>query len=135
VHTWTRAESSLKFNGDSIEVAAMTYSPSVDVTAELAVLSNRGCSAADYPSDLKGKIALIKRGECAFAEKSVLAAGANAAAVLVYNNVPGSLSGTLGGVTPDHGSYVAIGDETSKHSIKLRSLLLHVFLPNSFFIT
>ncbi|CEJ54930.1 hypothetical protein PMG11_01216 [Penicillium brasilianum] len=108
VHTWTKAESSLTFNGDSIEVAAMTYSPSVDITAELAVVSNLGCSAADYPSDLAGKIALIKRGECAFAEKSVLAAGSNAAAALVYNNVPGSLSGTLGGVTPDHGSFVAI---------------------------
>lgn len=109
VHTWTKAESSLKFNSDSIEVAAMTYSPSVDVTAELAVVSNLGCSAADYPSDLTGKIALIKRGECPFSEKSVLAAAANAAAALVYNNVPGSLSGTLGGATPDHGSYVAIG--------------------------
>lgn len=89
-------------------MAAMTYSPSVDVTAELAVVSNLGCSAADYPSDLAGKVVLIKRGECAFADKSVLAAGANAAAALVYNNVEGSLSGTLGGVTPDHGSYVAI---------------------------
>lgn len=109
VHTWTKAESSLKFNSDSIEVAAMTYSPSVDVTADLAIVSNLGCNAADYPGDLTGKIALIKRGECAFSEKSVLAAAANAAAALVYNNVPGSLSGTLGGVTPDHGSYVAIG--------------------------
>ena len=109
VHTWSKAESSLKSNGDSIEVAAMTYSPSVDVTAEVAVVSNLGCDAADYPSDLKGKIALIRRGECAFAEKSVFAAGANAAAALVYNNEAGSLSGTLGGATPDHGSYVAIG--------------------------
>ncbi|KAF3391442.1 putative leucine aminopeptidase 2 [Penicillium rolfsii] len=108
VHTWTKAESSLKFNDQSIGVTAMTYSPSVDVTAELGVVSNVGCSAADYPSDLSGKIALVKRGECAFAEKSVLAAAAKAAAVIVYNNVPGSLSGTLGGVTPDHGSYSAI---------------------------
>lgn len=108
VHTWTKANSSLTFDGKSIEAAAMTYSPSVDVTAELRVISNLGCTAADYPNDLAGKIALIKRGDCPFAEKSVLAHAANAAAVLVYNNAPGSLSGTLGGVTPDHGSFVAI---------------------------
>lgn len=121
VHTWTKAESSLKFNGDLIEVAAMTYSPSVDVTAELAVVANLGCSAADYPSDLTGKIALIKRGECPFSEKSVLAAAANVAAALVYNNVPGSLSGTLGGATPDHGSYVAIGGITDNDGQTLLS--------------
>jgi carboxypeptidase Q len=108
VHTWTKAESSLTFDGESIEVAAMTYSPSVDVTAELAVVSNLGCSTADYPNDVAGRIALVKRGECTFADKSVLAAAANAAAVIVYNNVAGALSGTLGGVSSDHGSFSAI---------------------------
>ncbi|KAJ5172695.1 Peptidase M28 [Penicillium capsulatum] len=105
VHTWTKAESSLTFDGESLDVAAMTYSPSVDVTAELAVVSNLGCSAPDYPTDLAGKIALVKRGECPFADKSTLAAAADAAAVLVYNNAAGSVAGTLGGVSS---SYTAI---------------------------
>jgi carboxypeptidase Q len=108
VHTWTKAESSLTFDGEPIEVAAMTYTPSVDVTAELAVVSNLGCSAADYPNDVAGRIALVKRGECTFADKSVLAAAANAAAVVVYNNVAGALSGTLGGVSSDRGPFAAI---------------------------
>lgn len=105
VHTWTKAESSLKFGNDSFEVTAMTYSPSVDVTAELAVVSNLGCAAVDYPSDVAGKIALVQRGNCTFAEKSTLAAAADAAAVVVYNNAEGSLSGTLGGASS---SYAAI---------------------------
>ncbi|KAJ5689946.1 Peptidase M28 [Penicillium macrosclerotiorum] len=108
VHTWTKSESSLIFNDDSIEVAAMTYSPSVDVTAEIAVILNSGCSVADYPNDVAGRIALVKRGECTFADKSLLAASANAAAVLVFNNVAGSLSGTLGAVSSDNGSFSAI---------------------------
>ncbi|KAJ6089919.1 hypothetical protein N7467_005135 [Penicillium canescens] len=106
VHTWTRADASLKFNGESIEVTSMTYSPSVDITSDVAVVSNVGCSASDYPTGVAGKIALVKRGECTFAEKSTLAAAAKAAAVIVYNNAAGSLSGTLGGVS---NSYAAIG--------------------------
>ncbi|CAI7604107.1 unnamed protein product [Penicillium glandicola] len=108
VHTWTTANTSLTLNDEAIEASAMTYSPSVDVTAELAVVSNLGCSASDYPSDVAGGIALIKRGECTFASKSVLAAAANATAALVYNNEEGSLSGTLGGVTNELGPYSAI---------------------------
>ncbi|KAJ5762462.1 uncharacterized protein N7511_005844 [Penicillium nucicola] len=106
VHTWTSAEASLNFNGDSIPVTSMTYSPSVDVTAEVVVVSNVGCTASDYPTEVAGKIALVKRGECTFAEKSTLAGAANAAAVIVYNNAAGSLSGTLGGVST---AYAAIG--------------------------
>ncbi|CAI7577026.1 hypothetical protein N7533_001306 [Penicillium manginii] len=108
VHTWTTAESSLTFNGDTIEVTTMTYSPSVDVTAEISVVSNLGCTASDYPSDVTGKIALVKRGECTFAEKSILAGTANAAAVIVYNNADGSLSGTLGGVSSDYAAIAGI---------------------------
>lgn len=108
VHTWTTAEASLTFDGDSIDVTTMTYSPSVDVTAELTVVSNLGCSASDYPSDVAGKIALVKRGECTFSEKSILAAAADAAAVIVYNNAAGSMSGTLGGVSSDEAPYSAI---------------------------
>ncbi|KAE8351315.1 putative leucine aminopeptidase 2 [Aspergillus coremiiformis] len=85
----------------------MTYSPSVDVTADLAVVKNLGCSESDYPSDIAGKVALIQRGQCAFGDKSVLAAKAQAAASIVYNNVPGSISGTLGSAQNDKGSYSA----------------------------
>ncbi|KAF4763380.1 hypothetical protein N7455_010825 [Penicillium solitum] len=108
VHTWTTAKTTLTLDGEAIEASAMTYSPSADVTAELAVVSNLGCKASDYPSDVAGGIALVKRGECTFGEKSVLAAAAKAAAVIVYNNEEGSVSGTLGGVSSDLGPYAAI---------------------------
>ncbi|KAJ5470307.1 hypothetical protein N7530_007664 [Penicillium desertorum] len=108
VHTWTTAKTSLTFDGDSIEATAMTYSPSADVTAEMAVVSNLGCSASDYPSEVAGGIALVKRGECTFGEKSVLAAAAKASAVIIYNNEAGPVSGTLGGVTNELGPYAAI---------------------------
>jgi carboxypeptidase Q len=84
----------------------MTYSPSVDITAEAVVVPNVGCTAADYPTDVAGKIALVKRGECSFAEKATLAGAASAAAVIVYNNAAGSLAGTLGGVS---NAYAPIG--------------------------
>ena len=108
VHTWTTADSSLTFNGESIDATVMTYSPSVNVTAEIEVVSNLGCVASDYPSSVSGRIALVKRGECTFAEKSILAAAADAAAVIVYNNAEGSLSGTLGGVSSAENPYSAI---------------------------
>lgn len=109
VHTWTKSTASLSTAGTAYNVSAMTYSPSTDVTGDLVVVANLGCSADDYPASLAGKIALVSRGECSFAEKSVLASAAKATAVLVYNNVPGSLAGTLGGVTPEKGTYAPIG--------------------------
>jgi carboxypeptidase Q len=113
VHTWSKADATLTADGETIDVASMTYSPSVDVTAELGVVSNLGCSASDYPADLAGKVALIKRGDCTFADKSVLAAAANAAAAIVYNNEGGALSGTLGGVNSELGPYAGIAGISS----------------------
>ncbi|KAE8371480.1 transferrin receptor [Aspergillus bertholletiae] len=108
VHLWSRADQTLKVSNEEIEAQTMTYSPSVEVTAEVAVVQNLGCSESDYPSDVAGKIALIQRGECPFADKSVFAAKAKAAAAIVYNNAPGSMAGTLGGATSDKGAYAAI---------------------------
>ncbi|KAJ5512474.1 hypothetical protein N7463_002026 [Penicillium fimorum] len=112
VHTWTTANTSLTVDGEDITASAMTYSPSVDVTAELAVVANLGCAAADYPADVAGKVALVQRGDCTFADKSVVGAAAKAAAIIVYNNEEGPLSGTLGGVTSDLGPYAAIAGIT-----------------------
>ncbi|KAJ5360499.1 hypothetical protein N7517_009690 [Penicillium concentricum] len=112
VHTWTTAKTSLSLDGEDIAASAMTYSPSVDITAELAVVANLGCTVADYPADVAGKIALVKRGECTFADKSVVGAAAKAAAVIIYNNEAGSLSGTLGAVKSELGPYAAIAGVT-----------------------
>ncbi|KAK9759592.1 hypothetical protein K7432_017256 [Basidiobolus ranarum] len=56
-----------------------------------------GCEDGDFSGlDLKGKIALIERGGCAFNDKSVKASKLGAVATIIYNNTPGNLSGTLG---------------------------------------
>ena len=89
----------------ALGVKAMTYTKSTPVggiTAALAAVpvdadGTTGCEPGDFASGtFTGKIALIKRGGCSFAIKQQNAATAGAAAALVYNNVDGVLSGTLG---------------------------------------
>ncbi|MFC6592240.1 S8 family serine peptidase [Deinococcus lacus] len=49
---------------------------------------------------LTGKAVLIKRGTCTFAEKATNAAGAGAAAVILFNNTTGFISPSLGAGSP-----------------------------------
>jgi Zn-dependent M28 family amino/carboxypeptidase len=93
-------------NGNDFRV--MSYSGSGDVTAPLAKPSGdiRGCFAADYAGFPAGQIALVQRGTpagfpdnggvCTFRWKVDRAIAAGASAILIYNNVPGVLNGTLG---------------------------------------
>lgn len=74
------------------------------VYGNLTLVENSGCADSDYP-DLTGKIALIKRGECAFGDKAQLAAKFGASAAIIYNNEPGDIRGTLG--VPPEGVAVA----------------------------
>jgi hypothetical protein len=91
---------------DGADFATMSYSGSGDVTAQVSTPSgsNLGCFASDWAGFPTGNIALVQRGTpadfpggaCTFRIKATNAANAGAAAVLVYNNVPGLLNGTLG---------------------------------------
>lgn len=54
------------------------------------------CGTITNASQINGKIALIKRGECTFVEKVLAAQNAGAIAVVVFNNVPGQPI-TMGG--------------------------------------
>ena len=91
---------------NGVEFRVMSYSGSGDVTAPLAVPSGdaRGCYAADWAGFPAGSIALVQRGtpagfpggSCTFRIKHDQARDAGASAVLVYNNVPGVVNGTLG---------------------------------------
>lgn len=94
--------SMLTVDGEEVDQNVMSYSPSTPaggVTADLvspAVAT--GCAATDWDGvDATGKIALISRGACSFAQKSVNAKAAGASAAIVYNNGDGALNGTLGG--------------------------------------
>lgn len=82
---------------NGVDYATMSYSGSGDVTASLAVPSgdNRGCSASDWAGFSAGSVALVQRGACTFRIKATNAVNAGASAVVVYNNIPGLLNGTL----------------------------------------
>ncbi len=74
----------------------MQYSGSGDVTAPVSTVSDsRGCSPADFAGFPAGNIALISRGTCTFATKATNAFNAGASGVVIYNNIPGTLNGTL----------------------------------------
>jgi aminopeptidase Y len=68
--------------------AAVTALPAADATP--------GCEAGDFAGFPVGNIALISRGACAFGLKATNAFNAGAVGVVIYNNIPGPINGTLG---------------------------------------
>lgn len=94
--------------GDAVAKSASPMSltpPTKDkepVHGDLVLVSGDGCSAKDYPAEVKGNVALIRRGTCAFGDKSSLAGRAGAIAAVVYNSEKGSLHGTMGTPEDDH---------------------------------
>ncbi|RDW77320.1 peptide hydrolase-5 [Coleophoma cylindrospora] len=97
--------STLLVGGTAYESRLMTFTPGGHPVAPLVAAANLGCDPADYPAEISGAIALISRGTCEFGLKSALAGAAGAIGVLIYNNVDGALSGTLGQETRPEGSY------------------------------
>lgn len=89
-------------------VTALTYSPTTPpegVTGPLVAAPDApgdpspGCEATDYANlPARGAVLLVRRGTCTFTQKQQVAAEVGAAAVLVGNNAPGPLGGTLGSV-------------------------------------
>ena len=90
---------------DGADYATMSYSGSGNVTASLKTPTgdSRGCYAADWAGFTPGSVALVQRGTpagfplpaCTFRIKADNASAAGAIAVVVYNNIPGLLNGTL----------------------------------------
>lgn len=82
--------------GGPIANEIMDYSGSVEVTASVTNVANLGCEPGDFAGFPAGNIALISRGVCPFAQKATNAFNAQAGGVVIYNNAPGALLGTLG---------------------------------------
>lgn len=89
--------------GPPLHPRAMEYSlstPANGLTSEVvdAGLGRPGDFAGQAAAgvSLRGKIALVRRGELRFQEKADNAADAGAAAVIVYNSQPDQIYGTLG---------------------------------------
>jgi Zn-dependent M28 family amino/carboxypeptidase len=115
------------------DFASMTYSGSGDATAETFAVdlnltpegaadgtsNSSGCTASDFAGFVAGKIALMQRGTCPFADKAANAKAAGAAGAIVMNEGnnagrAGVIQGTLGGpgnFGPTAGTTFAIGKD------------------------
>lgn len=95
--------------GSDVPAKIMTYTPGGTVEGSFVKVANLGCNAEDYPAEVAGNIALISRGECTFAAKSLGAKAAGAGGAVIYNNVDdGTLSGTLGEQSDKYAPVVGI---------------------------
>ncbi|MFG2115065.1 M28 family metallopeptidase [Streptomyces sp. NPDC048718] len=126
IFTETRAEKAAVVSPAPRDLAihAMTYTASTPVGGIKAGLAaapvdadgSNGCEPGDFASGtFTGKIALIKRGGCTFADKQANAAAAGAVGAVIYNNTDGALNGTLGaadaGKVPTGGISKAEGEQ------------------------
>lgn len=106
------ASGSLTVGGVAVASAlTMTYTPGGSASVPFVAIPNLGCDAADYSSAVAGNIALISRGVCSFGAKSLAAKAAGAAGVVVYNNVAGPISATLGVPLLDYAPSIGISQE------------------------
>lgn len=108
VETYTPTSVTLAVGDLALAPAALEYAPSTPaggVTAELVAPADPlGCDAAAWEGvEAADKIAVVSRGTCSFAEKSVAAGAAGASALVIANNVDEPLTtGTLGESLPEH---------------------------------
>ncbi len=69
------------------------------VEMEYVIVPGVGRSADYTGLDVKGKIALVRRGDNTFEEKAMIAEAQGAAGILVYNNVSGEIKMNVGEAT------------------------------------
>lgn len=90
--------SNLIVDNVTIEGQALNGSIPGKLNAPLIVVPNVGRSADFAAVNVKGAIALVKRGEIRFSQKAENAAAAGAVGLVIVNNQPGDLSyGSVGG--------------------------------------
>ena len=64
---------------------------------------------------------MISRGSCPFAQKSALAGVAGAKAAIIYNNIAGPVSGTLGMYPRAEGPFVPTVGSTQAQGLEWRA--------------
>ena len=81
----------------SLRAQTLTYSPGGEVEGQVAYVDL--ARPDDFqPADVRGKVALARRGEIRFSEKVSNLAAAGATAALIFNSEPGSFAGSLSGL-------------------------------------
>ena len=112
---YATADGTLTVDGKEVESGPMTYTPSGSaVDTPLIKVNNLGCDAGDYPAEVEGNIAFISRGTCPFGQKASNAKAAGAVGAVIYNNLEGPLSGTLGEADGDYAPVVGISLEDAQ---------------------
>ncbi len=105
----------------------MSYSGSGDITASVSTVSAiTGCNATDFAGFPAGSIALISRGTCTFALKATNAYNAGASGVVIYNNIPGPLNGTLGSTFALDISVTSVTLDVGQHLAATPGLVLRL---------
>jgi len=92
--------SSLTVGSMTIPGRALNGSLAGKLRAPLVAIPNVGGSADFASVDVKGAIAIVRRGEIPFLQKAQNAAAAGAVGLVIVNTESGNFSGTLGGATP-----------------------------------
>lgn len=92
VYTFQDVSTTLTVDGTSFETKPFTFSPEGNVSAEVIDCGLGG----EVCSDATSKVCLIERGEFNFSEKANNCEAGGGVGVIIYNNVEGEISGTLG---------------------------------------
>lgn len=91
------------------------------VSGNLVLVHNYGCDVSDFPANLtEGNIVLVKRGKCAFGDKSINAGKAGAVGAIIYDK-DAPLHGTLGEPTGDQVPTVSISTKDAQQYIDVLS--------------
>jgi aminopeptidase Y len=115
-----------------VATAILGYSGSGDVTAHVTALAapttdpTPGCEAADFAGFPAGDIALVSRGGCTFATKAQNAYAVGASAVVIADNAPGVLNGTLGEAFALDLPVTSVTQEVGAELAAATDLVLHV---------
>lgn len=91
--------SNIIVGGTTIKGRALNGSQAGKITAPLVAVPNVGRTADFAAVDVKGAIALVRRGEIRFLEKAQNAQQAGAIGLVIVNNQSGNFPGALGGET------------------------------------
>ncbi len=123
VPTGSGQEAWLRSGDDILDVAPMEFSGLTAVAGLNAQIYDcgLGTSAASFPAGVSGGIALIERGSVSFAQKTTNAQAAGAVGVVIYNEVPGSFSGTLGTA----GNWVPVVSLSQEDGLKVKARGTH----------
>jgi aminopeptidase Y len=105
----------------------MSYSGSGEANTTVSTLAViTGCDPTDFAGFPAGDIALISRGACTFASKATNAYNAGASGVVIYNNIPGTLNGTLGNAFELDIAVTSVTQDVGQQLAATAGLVMHL---------